>query len=130
MLDRDKCREIREALTTHFADFDFEGINVEILPGSYRGNNVTYKLSCTLPGEDGETLSKSGEDFKRCCHRYGMTPEDLGQEFSHNGDTLKITGCRPRASKNTLLVENVVTSKVYCISHNTVKMCLKMKDTA
>ena len=113
MLDRKKCGEIRDALAAHFESFDFEGVNLSLGSARFSDKVVTFKLECAMPNEDGTATSKIGEDFKLYCHRYNLTPDDFGKEFSNGVDTFTIEGCKPRSSKYPILGKNVRTGKVY-----------------
>jgi hypothetical protein len=77
-----------------------------------------------MPKEDGTPTSKIGEDFKLYCHRYNLTPDDLGKEFSICADTYIIEGCKPRSSKYPILGKNVKTGKVYKFPASQVRIGL------
>jgi hypothetical protein len=125
MLDKKKCGEIRDALEAHFESFDFEGIELSLGSARFSDQIVTFKLECAMPNEDGTATSKIGEDFKLYCHRYNLTPDDLGKEFSNGVDTFTIEGCKPRSTKYPILGKNVKTGKVYKFPVAQVKMFIE-----
>ncbi len=121
MLDRKKCSEIRDALEAHFESFDFNGVKLSLGSGRFSDQIVTFKLDCAMPNKDGTATSPTIEDFKRYCHRYNLTADDLGKEFSNGADTFTIEGCKPRSTKYPILGKNVRTGKVYKFTSDTVR---------
>lgn len=124
MLDRSKVREIRDAIQTCLDQhFEMEGITCSVGNGRFGSNNVTFKLDCATINDDGSVNTQMAEDFKRCAAIWGLSPDDLGREFLHGGDTMKIIGGKPKARKNQIIVENI-HGKQYVMPASSVKLFL------
>ncbi len=125
MLNRAKCKDIREALENHMSSFNYGGVSVSIGRGSFTDTVFTIKLDIATDNSDGSQSSKEAEDFKFYCRRYGMTESDLGRTFKTGQDTFTILGCKPRATKNTIVVTNQ-NGKRYVMPHSRVKFFLAL----
>lgn len=114
MLSKQDVIRIRHQLQEALQNIELdEGVTLKLGNASYSANNITFKLDVSVPNENGETISKEGEDFKVYAHRFGMTPENLGSEFNdHEMGVCKIIGCKPRSHKYPILVETT-RGKIY-----------------
>jgi hypothetical protein len=130
MLDRPKVKELRKKIEAHLAKLDIEGFELELGNASFGSNNVRFKLEVSEVGQDGVTLTKEVTDFRNCCHRWNMEPEDLGRKFTRQGVVYEIVGCKPKSYKYPLLCKDMVSGKVYKFHPDTVKMHLESHEVA
>lgn len=102
---------------------DFTAYAVEVLgeEASKHGMKITYKggnfardgslanikFEILAPNESGEIESPEAKEFKSYATQYGFEPEDLGSEFTHRGETFRITGLKTRRPKFPISAERV-----------------------
>lgn len=55
------------------------------------------------------------------CWRWAMKPEDFGKEVVLRGTRYKISGCKPNARKNSILIRNIKTNTEYVIDPDGAK---------
>lgn len=73
--------------------------------GSYDANSATIKFEFAETAEDGTVMTQMATDFQRYAESVGLKPEDLGRSFQRYGDTYKIVGFKPRATKMPVICE-------------------------
>jgi len=85
--------------------------------------NATFKLEVAAIGEEGQVMSKMATDFQAYAGLWGLQSDDLNKTFTDfGGETYKIVGGRPRASKNTIVVEK--NGKQFVMPHGRVAALL------
>ena len=76
----------------------------------YNSTAMTLPLEFSLGEKAMEAVDAAAEQtFKRYASVFGLKPEHFGQEVNLHDGTYKIIGCKPKATKNTILVEKVKT---------------------
>lgn len=83
-----------------------------------------YQFKCAVIGivaDDG--MSAEQTEFNQYCVMHGFKPEDFGRVVKMwDGKEYRIVGIRPKARKNSISIENVVTGKRYCCAKSTLRM--------
>ena len=129
MLDRAEVRTIRTRLQDRLDAFD-DNYKVHIGNATFSENNVTFKVTVSVVGEDGKAITKEAEDFQHYAFRYGLKAEDLGRKFKRwGGDTYEIIGAKPRSRKYPILARQVATGKVYKFTAQEIKLLLDQAQT-
>ena len=102
------------------------GINIQKTGGGRFGSsNFTFKVECSLVGEDGAVKSKEVESFKKYASMYGLKPEHFGMPFTtFGGKTYTICGLNTKASKNPIHAKNS-KGKTYIFPAEEVKAMLE-----
>ena len=113
-----ECRVISAAIKKALQESGIEeeyGIVIDTKSGSYSEQCYTLKVEAAIKNEDGTVMTKSAEDFKTYCYRYGLDEEMLGKVFidTVKGERWKVVGAKPRATKYPILVEKVSTGETY-----------------
>lgn len=88
-------------------------LGLELEVGRYRftSSYVNLPLTLKLEGEAVEQLQDNDKKtFEQYAAVYGLKPENFGQEFDLGDGKYKIVGVKPRATKNTIIVEKTKTS--------------------
>jgi len=99
---KDKIGPLRAAIDAALAQVG-EQFDLDIkLSGnaSYTEGGINLKLYAAVAGS-----SKMAEDFKLYCDRYRLSPDDLGKEFSFNGERVTLLGAKPRSRTYPLVVK-------------------------
>ena len=126
--DRKRIKELRTKIEVALKDFaESENISIELGNASFSEDNVTFKMSCSTVNTDGSVNSKTGEDFKHYCTRYGLKPEALGATFTRDRQQYTITGCKPRSSKYPIIGQRT-DGKSFKFSPEDVKRSLDDKS--
>lgn len=105
------------------------GITLSRKNCSYYPNEmpVPFKLTITQTDTTGNEIDPMAQDFITHCHSFGLTPEDLGREFSQfGGNTFKICGIKPKSYKYPIIAEKVGTNKRFKFGAMEVKCYLEM----
>lgn len=90
-IDRDACRILRNAINDCLAKIsDEHGIRFSAGSGSFDSGQVTFKVECALVN-NGEVLSKETTDFKRYAAMFGLSPDDLGENFFTVGNDTRLS---------------------------------------
>ena len=116
-IDRTTCALLRTAINKSLAEIAAElGVSIKAGNGTFNtiGGHVTFKVECSLIGENGEVHSKAADDFMRCAERFGLSPDDLDKEFvTYSGDRFKLVGCSPRSHKFPFHGERIPDGKKF-----------------
>lgn len=105
MIDRQRVRTIRERLNEVLVELG-EELNLEISTtgsASFTDYNVVFKVQAAEIGVEGEAKTREADDFKFNAIRWGLSPDDLGRKFRHNGMVYEIIGAKPRSHKYPIL---------------------------
>jgi len=124
-ITKEKCREIRERAEELLKPLVEEmGIEANVGNATYGHSSATFKVEFRVLSEDGTPTGKDAEAFKRYEYRHGISPDALGVTFKLKGEDFRITGYRPRATKNPVLVEKVDTGHPYVVPEGMVKAAI------
>src|SRR5210317_201051 len=100
------------------------GVTITTGRGTYTAEWATMKLEIAAIDSDGTVQTKEAVDFVAYAFRYGLSPDDLGKEFSYGGETFEIIGLKTRATKMPILGQSRENGKIYKFPANAVKACL------
>tara|TARA_B100000614_G_C14333991_1_gene405956 strand:+ start:240 stop:653 length:414 start_codon:yes stop_codon:yes gene_type:complete len=91
-------RKIEATLNDGTLDSIQEGLQVDLGNARYTSGDIfpiTFKFEVSATNEDGTVETKEASDFKKLASLYGLSPDDLGREFTTwDGKTFKITGLK------------------------------------
>ena len=124
MFDKPAVRLLRQQIQAKLNELG-EALDFDIQLGSARftPNNVTFKMEVAKIGDDGVVVNKLATDFNRLAPMYGLTPGHLNKEFTVDGKTYKIAGCKPRCTRYPIMCER--NGKMYKFSAHAVQLYLK-----
>ena len=105
---------IKEIGEKHECEIAYKG-------GSYDDNAATIKFEFAERAADGMVMTKMATDFQRYAESVGLKPEDLGRTFDRHGETYKIVGFKPRATKMPVIVEKLAGGGRYKLREDDVK---------
>jgi hypothetical protein len=128
MITRTLLRTIRVDAEAALLDVAAKhGVQLTFGNGSFArdGSNASLKLEIAGITDNGDVLTKEATDFKRYASSFGLTPEDLGTTFTHNGKQFKLLGCNPRNHKYPIIAQNVKNGKRYKLESDVVKPVAK-----
>ena len=96
-------RKIEATLNDGTLDSIQEGLQVDLGNARYTSGDIfpiTFKFEVSATNEDGTVETKEASDFKKLASIYGLSPDDLGREFTtYDGKTFKITGLKTTRRK-------------------------------
>ena len=77
------------------------GISIKIGTGSYEPDGSLYngKFTCLAPNANGDIITKEAKDYTDNAEWLGLKTEWLNKKVRYLGDTLEITGYKPRRTK-------------------------------
>lgn len=104
--------EVDKVLSTLGKDL---GVDFELKNIRYQDNTFSVKLEGSIAGFD-----TRANDWDRYYWKFDLKKEWLHKTFQHNGETYKVVGLRPKARKQTVLVER--DGETFQISHTLVQM--------
>lgn len=109
-INRETIRTLGPQIEQQLAGLAAEhGIRIVYDGGSYdhSGKHGTIKLTVATIGEDGVANDPERTAFEQHAAAYGFESSDLGRTFDFMGETYRIVGLRPRASKRPIACERV-----------------------
>ena len=113
-MTRKNLRELSAAMAEALAGIEERfSVKFAVGGGRYSESEVTYKVTASAVGENGETYSREAEEFTKYAGTYGLKPEWLGEEFSSNGKKFRITGLKPSRRKYPVSAVNIASGKSY-----------------
>jgi hypothetical protein len=82
-----------------------------------------YEYSCKISGvivKAGQTVRQA--EFEKYCELYDLKPEDFGRKFKTTNDNeYKIIGLKPKATKNVIIIECLLSGKEYKCPRGSIK---------
>ena len=99
------------------------GVNFKLGSLRYDHNTFTLKVEGSITGFD--TLA---DDWDKHYWKFDLKKEWLHMTFQHSGETYKVVGLRPKARKQTVLVEK--DGKTFQINHTYLQTKLPMGEVA
>lgn len=104
--DKNELKMFRHEFTQSMKALEEKfGVKVDLGRISYSDTNFSGKITVSNVAEDGTVENPEAEGFRSCASLVGLKPEDLGREFTHRGETYKITGLNLRRSKYPISAE-------------------------
>lgn len=99
------------------------GVRITQAPGRFArdGSNATIKFELAAITTSGEVLSKDAQAFKTHAERYGLSPDDLGGTFTHQGEQFRIVGLRTRRPKFPISAERVSDGRGFKFPENVLR---------
>lgn len=86
------------------------GMTVELKGGSYDPTLGTYRPKVEFKSNDSDRV-----EFERYAQMFGMKKEAFGHVFTDvRGNSYKVVGIRPSASKRPVLATSMTDGKTYC----------------
>lgn len=123
--DRATCAVVSKRIEERLADLATElGVKITTKGGTFSGGHYTLKLEVATVSDTGMVNTREADAFKQLAALYGMSPDDLGKEFTANGKTYRITGLASRRSVRPVIAADVRTSKSYVFTVADVKLFL------
>ena len=125
MIDKAKLRNIASDIEAAIQEVGKKhGVQLKRGNASYTDTNFTLKIEGAAIDSSGEILSREKQDFMYYALSYGLSPDDFGKTFISRGRTFKISGLKPKASKYSILAEEVGTGKSFKFPATAVKQAL------
>ena len=116
------CKTLRTQIENALKQLELES-GVRFTVGNMRYDNEEVKITFTARLGSMPKMTKVEEaknNFGSICYAYGMKPEHLGSRFDFQNKTFEITGINSRATKNPIVITDVVTRKDYVMNQRTV----------
>lgn len=112
-LNKNNLKSIETEIKQAIAEIESKyGIQARFVGGRYTDKLATMKLEVSVLDESGKAFDKYAEQYNQYKGLYGFT-QSLGDMFTSNGRTYKLTGLNRRNSKYPVLGELVGTGAKY-----------------
>ena len=85
------------------------------------GRSATFKLAVEVLAEGGIERDIPAELFMQNATFVGLKPEHLGEFITLQGRKFKISGFKPKATKNCIVIKDATTGKTFVTDADTVK---------
>lgn len=107
LLTRPFLAAIRPEITQALAELGKKhGIAFSLGACRFSSTSATFKLDLALPSPGGEFEPPERRDFKAHAALWGMNPTDLDRTFTWNRETYTVSGLKPKARTNAIVVTN------------------------
>ena len=111
-IDRTFMKMSRAKIDDALKDLGDElGVVFQTGNGSYDGSTGHFKLEIKTIGENGEAVNPNAKTFQTYARMYGLSPDDLGRQFTSRGKTFEITGLNTRARRFPIQANALKTAK-------------------
>jgi hypothetical protein len=115
-MNRQKCKFITEEAHKALKSLEEKhGVKIGIKSARYDSTSTTVKIEISEV-QDGSAMTTEAKNFMRLAEVYSLNPDWLFKTFkTRNGETFKVIGLKPRATKRPILMEKISgnsTSKV------------------
>ena len=125
--DRETLRAIRKEFETAFAHTKDFGVKVELGSISFNPTQFTAKITGSIIGKGGLDVAEKNEWELSVPFLEGLQARHFGATFIHKGETFKIVGYKPRASRFPIKCLNLGNKQQYKFPIDLVKRCLGVK---
>ena len=91
-----------------------------------------FGVRVSIPLPDGSTLDPERMLFEALAEEYGLSPEDIGREFSTGRERFRVAGIDPRRPKYPISATRIPDGKGYKFTAENVVLLLlaAMKDVS
>ena len=91
-----------------------------------------FGVRVSIPLPDGSTLDPERMLFEALAEEYGLSPEDIGREFSTGRERFRVAGIDPRRPKYPISATRIPDGKGYKFTAENVVLLLQaaMKDVS
>lgn len=103
--------ELQAVIDKYAAD---HGLIVKFGNATYSDSEITFKVNVLRADVDNAKAK-----WDECCAAFGLAQEDFGKEILLSGKKFVVSGIRPSARKNCILIRNLEDGKEYVISRET-----------
>jgi hypothetical protein len=106
MMDSRKTKQIGAAMLSALAPVakEFDCV-IAYKGGSYGDTAAILKIEFAERSEAGIVMTQMATDFQTYAESVGLKADDLGKSFERHGNTFKIVGFKPRATKMPVIAE-------------------------
>lgn len=120
--DRVACKVLRNEIDQALQQVaDKYGINIKAGNATFTDNNITFKLQLSTIGDNGLTMTKEAEDFKRYAFEHGLSADKLFAEFTIGHKTYTLLGYKPRSTRYPFIAKCHSTGQTYKLPEHSVK---------
>lgn len=121
-ITREDLKVLREKVNEALAGLEADtGFKLSMGNINYSENTFTGKIDGIkiAPGETQEDVER--KIFMDNIHRHALEESDFGRMFKHNNKVYKVAGFNPKARTKTILVEELISKKIYVMTPEHVK---------
>jgi hypothetical protein len=120
-LDRTSLRLISAEMETALAGIAAKyGISIEKAGGTFGYDNAIVKFKLAV-SRNGKFVTKERTDFETYAACYGLSPKNLGKQFTYGTQKFEIIGLNSRAKRTPILGRELGSGKTYRFPAETVK---------
>jgi hypothetical protein len=106
-LDKPTVKYLRERLRTIVKPLAQElGVAIDLGNCSFAANNCRFQLKVALLDSSGEAITEDADCFRVNAKLFGFEPDDLGREFSFQGQPYTICGLKPKSCKYPVIARS------------------------
>ena len=126
-IDKDQLRVLRADIEAAIADVAVKhkcSLSLGRATFIPEQGTATFKLEVAMHGAGNAPRNLAAEQFTACAELYGLRPEDLGKEIMLQDRKFRISGLKPKARKNNIIVREIGTGKEFVTNPATVRRAL------
>ena len=106
-LDKPTVTYIRKRLKAAFKPLAKElGVVIELGNCIFRASNCRFQLKIAVLDSKGEAITEDSNSFRQNAKVFGFEPDDLGKEFTFQGQLYAICGFRPKSRKYPVIARS------------------------
>ncbi len=129
-MDRATCIKMAGEVKAAMAKIaESYGVNVTMGRSVFDDSSATFKVECSVLGENGQVITKEAKSFTTYARLFQLEPEDLFREVFIAGKTLKIVGLKVNSPKFPVLLQDA-NGVMYKYSATAVQSLLNKRVVA
>jgi hypothetical protein len=134
-MDKTKAKKVREVLNKVLADnkdvFGDINVSAETANGTIKSTCLVLKVEFSDVNDEGIVETPERNDYKLYARMFDLKKEWLDQVFEdRKGNSYRITGLKPNASKRPVVVESLENGGGYVFPAVAVRKAMEEKEAA
>ena len=106
-LDRPTVKYIRKRLESAVKPLAEElGVVIDIGNCTFKTSNCRFQLKISVLDSDGKPITEEIDSFRSSAKLFGLEPDDLGKEFTFQGQSYTIYGFKPKSRKYPVIAKS------------------------
>jgi hypothetical protein len=82
------------------------GVTMDVGNCTFQASNCRFQLKVAVLDPNGQPVTEEMECFKTNAKLFGFEPDDLGKEFSFQGQSYTICGLKPKSRKYPVIARS------------------------
>jgi hypothetical protein len=106
-LDKPTVKYIGKCLKTAVKPLEKElGVTIDLGNCTFRASNCRFQLRVSVLDSSGKPITEETDSFRSNAKLFGFEPDDLGKEFTLQGQSYTICGLKPKSRKYPVIARS------------------------